>query len=486
MLAGGVNIGDLITVIYGLLPLLLDFNLSVLFLEVVEGSDVTMLADFMCPVLMIFGRLDLQVDLVLIMAMSFQLQVNLPAVRYDCIIAVRNFLDDIITVDPLVIINFAVLLASEVCIADTEVGEFNLVSRLAGDSLMVGIVAVLDLEGIAVHFIHFECEHLVFQVGRQLASVLVFEGLGNVDALFYIGLVISGFEIVVPFSCGVEVFPRHHPAGAGAVVLVNSGFWRKENTGRCIDGQAAGIISVENDVVQDVFFYFAVMARISVFFDGTALQAADHGAAAFVLDSNFKLLDVVVPAVGHVKDNGLSFVFDDFPAVLRHNIFHVRTVDVDGTILSLAERGTGQVDRLVIWGKGWSVRALLGHEGRHAFRITDQRIYISVDLALFPRIHIRRGIGSGIPYIGVTVGRSLAGLVLVDEHVKRDVGGFTVPEIGIPVQFANIEWNGGITAAHDFDTLGVVYLEMLDSKVGLGVAGLIILVRDHAKLHRRS
>ena len=81
MLAGGVNIGDLITVIYGLLPLLLDFNLSVLFLEVVEGSDVTMLADFMCPVLMIFGILDLQVDLVLIMAMSFQFCMRVAKLR---------------------------------------------------------------------------------------------------------------------------------------------------------------------------------------------------------------------------------------------------------------------------------------------------------------------------------------------------------------------------------------------------------------------
>ena len=48
----------------------------------------------------------------------------------------------------------------------------------------------------------------------------------------------------MPFCCGVEILLRHNPAGAGTVVLVDRCFRRKENTGGCINGQAAGNVNL--------------------------------------------------------------------------------------------------------------------------------------------------------------------------------------------------------------------------------------------------
>ena len=343
---GRIDISDLVTVVYGLLPLLFGFDFSILFLKVVECTDISMFADFMRPVLMIIGRPDLQVDLVLAVTMGFQLQVDLFAVRYDCIIVVRNFLNHIIPVNPLVSVNFAVLLASEIRMTDTEVRKFNLIPSFAGNGLMIGIVSALDLEIAAVHFIHPEGEYLILQVSRQFGSVLVFEGLGNINALFNVSLVISGLEVIVPFCCGIEIFLCHDPACAGTVVLVHSRFRRKENTCGGINRQAGGIIGIENDMVQNIFFYISVVSRVPILFNGPAFQSADDCPAVLILNSNLKLLDFIIAGIGHVEDNGLSFIFYDFPAVLRHDVLHVGAVDINGCILSSAERRSGQVDCL--------------------------------------------------------------------------------------------------------------------------------------------
>ena len=54
--------------------------------------------------------------------------------------------------------------------------------------------------------------------------------------------------------------------------------------------------------------------------------------------------------------------------------------------------------------------------------------------------------------------------------------------MGIVIQLPDIERNRVTAAAHDFDTF-VVHLEILDSKVGLGVSCLLILGCDNTKLH---
>ena len=336
--AGRISIGDLVAIVYGLLPLLLYFNLSELLLVVVECADVTMFADFMCPALMVFRRPDLKINLVLIVTMGFKLQIDLLRIGNDRIVTVRNFLDHIIPVDPLVAVNFAVLLASEIRTADAKAREFNLVPRFALYGFMIRIVSILNLEGGTIHLVHTESKLLVGITRRQIGAILILERLGNVDTLFNESLIMTFLEVVVPFSGGVEIFLCHNPAGASTVILVNGRIGRKENTGGCINRNAAGIRRVEYDMVQDIFFYFSVMRRISVLFNGPALQAADDRSAAFVLDGNLELLDIIVPAVGHVKDNGLSLIFDDFPAVLRHDVLHVRAVDINGCILSRAER----------------------------------------------------------------------------------------------------------------------------------------------------
>ena len=278
--------------------------------------------------------------------MGFQLQIDLLCVGNNFIVTVRNFLNHIILIDSLIAVNFTILLAVEILIADIIGWEFNLFSCFGLHSCMISIVSILNLEGIFIHFIHTESEQFVCNIRRQLRAILISERLGNVHALFGKSVIMPFLVIVVPFCSGVEVFLCQNPAGTGTVILVNSRIGCKENTGCCINGQAVGFWRIENDMVQDVFFYFAVMARITVLFNSPALQAADNRSAAFVLDGNLELLDVIVSAVGHVKDNGLSFIFNDFPAILRHDVLHVRAVDVNGSIFCLAECRTGQVDCL--------------------------------------------------------------------------------------------------------------------------------------------
>ena len=347
MLAGSIDIGNLPAIIYGFIPLLLDFNIGILFLVVIEGADVTIITYFIVPVLMIFRIPELQVNLILIVAMCFQLHIDLFRVRNNLGIAVSNFLNYIVLVDFLIItLNFAILFASEIFITDIKLGEFDCFSSLADYSCMIGVVFVLDLEGVPIHLIHTEGKLLVGISRLQFSTILIGERLEDIDLFFTVSMVMPFLEIVVPFCRGVEILLRHNPAGACTVVLVYSRIGRKENTGSRIDGQTAGVRGVEYDMIQNILFNITVMRGISVLFDCSAFQAVDNSAAAFILDGNFELLDVIVSAIGHVKDNGLSFIFNDFPSVLRHDVFHVGAVNVDGSIFSLAERRTCQIDCL--------------------------------------------------------------------------------------------------------------------------------------------
>ena len=271
MLAGRINISDLSVVIYGFIPLLLNFNRGILLLIVVEGADFTVITYFIVPVLMIFRIPELQVNLILFMAMCFQLHVDLFRVRDNLSIAVSSFLDYIVLVDPLMLtFNFTILLAYEVFIADIKLGEFDVFTGLADYGCMIGIVSVLDLEGVSIHLIHFECKLLVGISRRQFGTILISKLLGNVDLFFTVGMVMAFLEIVVPFCRGIEILLRHNPAGAGAVILVNSRIGSKENTGSRINGQTTGVRRVKYDMIQDILFDLSVMRRISVFFDSTA------------------------------------------------------------------------------------------------------------------------------------------------------------------------------------------------------------------------
>ena len=181
---------------------------------------------------MVFRRPDLEIDLILGVTMGFQLQVDLPGIGNDCIVTVRDFLDHIIPVNPLIAFNFAILLASEIRTADAKVREFNLVPCFALHGFMISIVSVLNLEGVFVHLVHTESKLFVGNVRRQGGTILIGERLGDVDALFNISLVMTFLEIVVPFCGGVEVFLCHNPAGSRTVVLLYIRLRCKENT-RC-------------------------------------------------------------------------------------------------------------------------------------------------------------------------------------------------------------------------------------------------------------
>ena len=337
MFTGCINIGNLAVFVFSPLPLLLYFKISILFLVVVEGADIAILTNFVIPVLMIFRIPELQVDLVLIVAMCFQLHIDLFRVRNNLSIVVSNFLNDIIAIDPLVAVNLTILLTGEILITDIKLGEFDCFSSLADYGCTIGVVSILDLEGVPIHLIHTESKLLVGNIMRQFGTILISKCLGDVNLFFTVGMVMPFFEIVMPFSSGVEVFFCHDPAGTCTVVLVDSRFRRKENTCSRIDGQTAGVRGVEYDMIQNILFNITVMRGISVLFDCSAFQAVDNSAAAFILDGNFELLDVIVSVIGHVEDNGLSFIFYDFPAVLRHDVLHVGAVDINGSIFSLAE-----------------------------------------------------------------------------------------------------------------------------------------------------
>ena len=200
MFAGRINISDLSVVIYGFIPLLFNFNRSILLLIVVEGTDFAIIANFIIPVLTIFRVPGLQVDLILIVAMRFQLHIDLFCVRNNLGIAVSHFLDDIVLVDLLIFtFNFTIWLAYEIFIADIEFGEFNCFTGLADYGCMIGVVSVLDLEGVFIHLIHTECEFFFQQIRWQFASILICKCFRDINILFYMCTVMTIMVIEMPF-----------------------------------------------------------------------------------------------------------------------------------------------------------------------------------------------------------------------------------------------------------------------------------------------
>ena len=238
MFAGSINIGDLITIVYGLLPLLLDFDFRILLLVVIEGANVAVFADFMSPTLMVFARPDLEIDLVLAVAMGFQFQINLFGISNDCIIAVRYFLDHIVPVDSLIAVNFTVLFASEIRTADTKAREFNLIPRFAVNGLMIAFVSVNNLEGVFRHLIHTEGKLLVGNIRRQGGAILIRERLGNIDTLFSISLIMTIMEIEMPFSGRCKFF-SNNPSCTSAVTLFHFTVGYEEHTSCCINSKSA-------------------------------------------------------------------------------------------------------------------------------------------------------------------------------------------------------------------------------------------------------
>ena len=202
MRARRVGVGDLVTIVYGLLPLLLNFNFCKLLLVVIEGANVTMFTNFIGPILMIGRSPYSQINLIIVIAMCLKFEINLLPVKIYCIIIFRHFFNYIILIYSLITFYFSVaVIIIKVFMTNAKLGEFYCISGFTIYNFMIRVVTVLNLECIFVHLIHAEVKLLVGYIRWQCGSILILERFGDVNALFNVSLVMPFFEIVVPFSC---------------------------------------------------------------------------------------------------------------------------------------------------------------------------------------------------------------------------------------------------------------------------------------------
>ena len=185
---------------------------------------------------MIFGRPELQVNLILVMAVCFQLDIDLLRVIFDRIVITGNFLDDIVSFYCLITDNRTGAVTTKISIMNAERSEFNLISCFAGLGITIGVRSFLNLIVIIlIHLIHFEGEFTFLQIRWQFTSILISKRLRDVYFLFYMGAVMPIMVIEMPFFFRNKIILGNNPAGTCTFILFNMCVRGKENTSSSIN-----------------------------------------------------------------------------------------------------------------------------------------------------------------------------------------------------------------------------------------------------------
>ena len=77
-------------------------------------------------------------------------------------------------------------------------------------------------------------------------------------------------------------------------------------------------------------------------------------------------------------------------------------------------------------------------------------------------------------------------LIFVYKYIENNICSLTIPKLRAINKFPDIKWHSSITATHNFYTLGLIMLKLLDSKIRLGMTSLFISISNYTVLYSGS